>query len=270
MMSYNPAPSCTMVLGRMLRSSVGAVRSRAAEILLVSLQHPDAGPSSAEAWQKVVPILVESTRSPDAKIRSTALTLLALLGPEATCALKQLQSLASESNNAAVRQSVEAAISSIQTLEGLKARDPAARIAAADSLSRMHWRATRGIPALIDALKDEETKVRVAAAHALGTLAGKCQNAVTPLLSALPGEPEASARAAFLEALEAIAPGSPACSMPIGTLYATPIPWCVLPQSLFAKCPPTIRGSPRPQVGTWRPGRRGAAGGGAQSGSGTF
>jgi HEAT repeat protein len=92
----------------------------------------------------------------------------------------------------------------------LKAKDPALRIAAAETMSRMDWRATPGIPALIDALKDHETKVRVASARALGTLASYSKAAVTPLASALPGEPEATARAAFLEALEAIAPGSPA------------------------------------------------------------
>ena len=64
------------------------------------------------------------------------------------------------------------------------------------------------MPALIDALKDHETMVKVVAAHGLGTLGSYSKAAVTPLVTALPGELEATARAAFLEALEAIAPGS--------------------------------------------------------------
>jgi len=50
--------------------------------------------------------------------------------------------------------------------------------------------------------------VKVAAAHGLGTIGSYSKAAVTPLVTALPGEPEPTARAAFLEALEAIAPGS--------------------------------------------------------------
>jgi len=44
--------------------------------------------------------------------------------------------------------------------------------------------------------------VKVAAAHGLGTLGSYSKAAVSPLVAALPGEPEATARAAFLEALE--------------------------------------------------------------------
>ena len=73
----------------------------------------------------------------------------------------------------------------------------------------MDWRAKPGIPALIDVLKDHETKVKVAAARSLGTLEPYSKAAVTPLVTALHAEQEATARAAFLEALEAIAPGSP-------------------------------------------------------------
>jgi len=198
-----------VALGRALKSPVGVIRTRAFEILTDSFKHPHGDPAYAEAWQKVVPILAEAAKSQDPNTRNSALALLGILGPEAAGAVETVRSLASGSQDAAFRKSAEAAISSIDSLEGLKAKAPALRIAAAETLSRLDWRATRAVPSLIAALKDHETSVKVAAARALGTLDAYSKAAAPPLLTALSGEPEATARAAFLEALEAIAPGSP-------------------------------------------------------------
>jgi HEAT repeat protein len=206
----HPVASWIVALGRMLKSQFVSIRARAAEILMESIQHAPTDPFYAEAWRKVVPILAETVRSPDPVTQNAAVTLLGMLGPEAISALDFLRSLVRESHDAAIRKSAESAIVSIDSLEALRSKDPAARVAAAIRLSHMDWRAKPGIPGLVDALKDPETKVKIAAAQALRELGAYSTAAVSPLLLALLPEPDATARAAFLEALEAIAPNEQA------------------------------------------------------------
>ncbi len=195
-------------LGKMLKDPDSAVRARAVEILVDSFKDPLADAPFRETWRKLVPALAEATRSDDALVRSGALTILTLLGPEAGQALASLRSLAHDTQDSAVRTAAEAAIKSMASLDDLKSKDPAARIAACEELGRIGWRATPALPALIGALKDSEAKVRLAAVSALHALGSADGATVTSLATRLTAETDASVRVAILDALEAIAPGS--------------------------------------------------------------
>ncbi len=197
-------------LGKVLEDPSPAIRNRAVEILVESFKDPRPDLPFREAWSKLVPTLGKAARSVDARVRNGALTILTLLGPEAGQALAPLRSLARDTQDASVRAAAEAAIKSMASLENLKAKDPAARVAACADLGRLGWRATSALPALIGALKDPEDKVRLAAVnalHALGPADGATVT-VTTLAAALTAETDASVRVAILDALEAMAPGS--------------------------------------------------------------
>ncbi len=227
----------------MSKSRYGAIRSRAVALLLDSFNHAHADASYAEAWRQVVPLLVEATRGQDGKTREAALTLLGLLGPEAAGALHDLRTLARESHDAAIRKSAEAAISSIDSMERLHSKDPAARIAASETLSRMNWRATPGIPDLIAALKDPQTKVKVAAAHALGSLGEYSKLAVTPLLALCRPSRKAERGRRFWRRWRPSPRATRRCSMPIATPYVIPIPKSARRPSASGEFRPTISGS---------------------------
>ena len=139
---------------------------------------------------------------------AAALKILTLLGPEAGQALASLRSLAHDTQDSAVRAAAEAAIKSIASIDALKAKDPAARIAACEGLRQLGWRATPALPALIGALNDPGVDVRLAAVKALQALGPADGSTVAPLATALTAETDASVRVAILGALEAIAPGS--------------------------------------------------------------
>jgi HEAT repeat protein len=195
-------------LARALKSPGEAIRSRAVEILMGSLSDPGFDPSFREAWLKAVPTLAEATKSDGGEVRDGVLAILGRLGPEAGEALPILRLLAHDSKDPNVRSTAEAAIKSISSLDHLKAKDPAERIAAAATLGRLGWRAAPGVPALIVAIKDPDVNVRLASANALRSLRQDSQTAVTPLSQALLSESSASVRVAILETLEAIAPGT--------------------------------------------------------------
>ena len=199
----------TTSLGRAIKSPAALVRSRALEILFDDFKDPATDPAYRDAWRKLVPILVELTAKEDPRARHAAILLLGMLGPEAGQALPALRSLAHDSSDAGVRTAAEGAITSISCIDALKAKDAAVRIAAAETISRLDWTAAAGIPTLITALTDPETKVRIVAASALGAHAKLSGAAVTPLATALKGEADAGVRVAIVEALEAIAPGTP-------------------------------------------------------------
>jgi HEAT repeat protein len=196
-------------LGRAIKSPAALVRSRAMKLLMDNFNDPGTDPSFRDAWRKIVPILTEVTRSGELSLRIAALALLGRLGPEARESLPALRSLEHESPEAAVRSAAGGAIPSVACIDALNAKDAAVRIAAAEALGRLDWPATAGVPALIIALKDPETQVRIAAANALRTLAKMSGSAVTPLATSLTGEADAGVRVAIIEALEAIAPGTP-------------------------------------------------------------
>jgi HEAT repeat protein len=157
-------------LCKALKSPVQEVRSRAGVVLMVNVPDPDPDPSIREAWRKAVPALTEAIKNEDAQIRHGSLAILSLLGPEAGDALPALRSLAAQTQEAAIKSAAEGAIKSISSIDDLKAKDPAVRIAAALSLGRLNWRAAPALPALIGNLKDPETKVRAAAVNALKAL----------------------------------------------------------------------------------------------------
>ena len=157
-------------LGKLLKDPASEIRTRAVEILVDSFKDPLADASFREAWRKLVPTVAEATRSEDPRVRNGALTILAMLGPEAGQALASLRSLAHDTQDSAVRAAAEAAIKSISSIDDLKAKDPAARIAACEGLGRLGWRATPALPALIDAAQGPEVKVRLAAVGALRAL----------------------------------------------------------------------------------------------------
>ena len=120
----------------------------------------------------------------------------------------RVRSLAVDSQDAGVRFAAESAIKSIACVEDLKAKDPATRAAAAERLGRLGWRAESGLPALVEALKDPEPSVRLAVAHALAALPQSAPTSVAPLASLLPKEPIAEVRAALIDALEILSPGT--------------------------------------------------------------
>jgi len=196
-------------LCRVLKSSIPEIRSRAVEIMMDNFKDPGTDPSFREAWRKAVSPLAEATKSEDNKVHNAALAILGMLGPEAGEALATLRSLVHDSPDAGVRQAARGATQSISSIDDLKAKDPAVRIAAAETLGRLGWRATLALPALIANLKDPEAKVRVAAAKALHALGPASRTAVAPLAAAFAGEADAPVRTAIVEAQEAIAPGTP-------------------------------------------------------------
>ncbi len=192
-----------------LKSAAPEVRSRAGAILLGHFNDADSDDSTREAWRKALPSLTEVTKSEDAKVRHGALAILTLLGPEARDALPALRSLADQSQDAAVKSDAEGAIKSISSIDNLKANDPAVRIAAAVTLGQLGWRATSALPALVVNLKDPDAKVRTAAVNALQVLGPVSGAAVPPLGAALADEADGGVRMAILQALDAIAPGTP-------------------------------------------------------------
>ena len=195
---------------RALKSSEADVRSRAGKILLDELKEADAVTSMREAWRKSVPLLAEVTRSEDATMRFGALEILTLLGPEAREALPALSSLAGHSPDPALKSAAERAIKSISSIDNLKAGDPAVRIAAAETLGQLGWRAMAALPSLFITLKDPESKVRAAAVNAVQALGKASGTAVAPLADALANETDPGVSTAILQALDAIAPGTPA------------------------------------------------------------
>jgi HEAT repeat protein len=198
-------------LCRALKSPASAIRYRAGEILIHSFQTgPGTDPSFREAWRKAVPTVAEATKSADVKVRNGALAILSMLGPEAPAALAPLRTLARDSQDSSVRSAAQAAIDSISCGDRLKASDPTVRIAAAELVGRLDWRATPALPALIATLRDPEPKVRVAAVGALEALGQVSESAVQPLATALAHEADPTVRAAIVGALEAIAPKTPA------------------------------------------------------------
>ncbi len=192
-----------------LTSPTREIRSRASEILMDSFRDPGTDLSFREAWRRAVPALAQATRSEDPKVRTGALTMLRLLGPEATEALPTLRSQVHEASGAVGKLAALAAIESITCVDDLNSKDPAARIAAAGALGRLGWRATSALPALIAKLKDPDVKVRTAAASALRALGQVSGTAVPALAAAQTTEADAIVRVAILEALEVIAPGTP-------------------------------------------------------------
>jgi len=197
-------------LGRALSSAAPEVRSRAMELLMDNFKDRRSDLSFREAWRKIVPAVAEATKSEDARFSNGALAILGMLGPEAEAALTTLRSLPHDAPGAALGPAVEGAIHSITSIEDLKSKDSAVRIAAARTLGRLDWPAARGLPALITTLKDPETKVRLAAANALGALGQLSEPAVQPLAAALAGEADPVVRVGIVEALDAIGPGAPA------------------------------------------------------------
>jgi HEAT repeat protein len=196
-------------LASSLKSPSEPIRSRAVEILVDSMKESVAEDWYREAWRKNVPILAESTASNDAKVRAGAVAILNMLGPEAVQALDSLKSLARDSKNSAEREAAERAVESISSVDRLKAKDPKARIAAAETLGRLGWRAAPAVPALAVAIADPDVEVRLAATNALRVLGSVSVSAVSDLATALPREPDAAVRVAALAALDAIAPASP-------------------------------------------------------------
>ena len=192
-----------------LKSAAPEVRSRAGAILLGHFNDADSDDSTREAWRKALPSLAEVTKSEDVKVRQGALAILTLLGPEARDALPALRSLADQSPDAAVKSDAEGAIKSISSIDNLKANDPAVRIAAAVTLGQLGWRATSALSGLVVNLKDPDAKVRTAAVNALQVLGPVSGAAVRPLAAALADEADGGVRVAILQALDAIAPGTP-------------------------------------------------------------
>ena len=198
-----------IALASALKSPAEPIRHRAIEILVDSIKDPDAEDWHRDAWRKTVPILEESTASKDSRVRAGVVAILGMLGPEATRALDALKTLARDSKDSAERAGADGAIASISSVDRLKAVDPKARIAAAETLSRLGWRATSAVPALAAAVADPDAEVRLAATKALQVLGSASAAAVAALATAIPREPDAPIRVATLEALDAIAPGSP-------------------------------------------------------------
>ena len=128
--------------------------------------------------------------------------------PRGCGGLGTLRTLAHDTQNSAVRSAAERAIRSISVIEGLKAQDPAARIAAAETVGGLGWRATPALPALLVRSRIPEVKVRLASGGALRALDIGDIAAVSALATALPAESNAAVRAAFLDTLETIAPGT--------------------------------------------------------------
>ena len=159
---------------------------------------------------QLAPVLAEATKSDDGKVSNGAWTLLRMLGPEAGGALTTLRSLAHDSKEAAAPSAAVEAIKSICVIDRLKDKEASVRCDAALTLGRLGWPATSGLPALIALLEDPEKNVRVAAANSLRSLGRVSESAVSPLAAALRSELDPMVRAAIVEALEAIAPGSPA------------------------------------------------------------
>jgi HEAT repeat protein len=202
------ATSWIEALGKLIKSSTPEIRSRAVEILVASLNEKQADAQFRDAWRKLVPVLIEGTRSEDAKVRHGSLTALSQLGPEAAPALAPLRSLARETRDPPVRAAADGVIASISSAEHLKAVDAAARIAACESLAGLGWRAEQALPALFTTLGDPDVKVRLAALAALRSLGSTDGSTVPVLTKALGAESDPPVRAAMLEALEAVAPGS--------------------------------------------------------------
>jgi HEAT repeat protein len=195
-------------LAAALKSPAEPIRDRAVYILMDSMRNPRAEDWYRDGWRKIVPSLAEATASKDGRVRGGVLAVLTWLGPEAVEALGTLRALARDSQDSALRLATEGVIRSISVKEGLTAKDPEARIAAAEMLGRMGWRAGPCLPALITAFADPDAKVRLAVLNSMRSLGHDSEPAVTTLATALPGETNASARVAIIESLETIAPGT--------------------------------------------------------------
>jgi hypothetical protein len=159
------APLCNA-----LNSSVTVLQYRAGEILIDALKDSDATPAFRAGWRKGVHSLAGALTNKDLKVRHGALAILSLLGPEALEALAPLRSLAHDTQDAAMRLAALTTIKSISCADDLTNDDPAIRVASAEMIGRLGWRATSAVPALIDRLTDSETKVRYAAVSALRSL----------------------------------------------------------------------------------------------------
>ena len=197
-----------VAMGALLTSPTAAIHSRAVEILSKSLDDAPADPHFVATWEKLVPIVADRVRSDDPKLRQLCLGLLTRLGPLAAGSLPSLRAIAREAGEGQDRSAVEEAIRSVSSVEGLKAPAPAARIAACKALAGAGWRATRAIPALVSSLKDPDAKVRIAAVRALESLGSPEGPAAAGLGDAPTAEADPPVRAAMVNALETIAPGS--------------------------------------------------------------
>jgi len=195
-------------LAMSLKSPSEPIRDRAVEILQDSMRNPRAEDWYRDAWRGIVPNLAEATASKDGKVRGGALAILSWLGPEAVDALGTLKTLARDSQDSALRLVAEGAIRSISVKEGLTAKDPATRIAAAETFGRLGWRAGPALPALIAAFKDPDARVRLAVISSMRSLGHASEPAMTTLATALPDETSVAARVAIIEALETVAPGA--------------------------------------------------------------
>ena len=78
------------------------------------LQGSAGDPACRKAWQKAVPTLAEAARSEDVNVRTGALAMLSMLGPEAGQALEPLRALARGTQDPAVCAGAESAIESIR------------------------------------------------------------------------------------------------------------------------------------------------------------
>ena len=78
-------------LGRCLKDPAPEIRTRALLLMVGSFKDPLGDPACRKAWQKAVPTLAEAARSEDANVRTGALAMLSMLGPEAGQALEPLR-----------------------------------------------------------------------------------------------------------------------------------------------------------------------------------
>ena len=171
--------------------------------------------------------------------------------PKPAAAHDTLKALARDSKDAGIRQQAERAVQSVSVKDELTSKDPATRIAAAETVGGLAWRAGPALPALIATVKDPEPKVRLAAVTALRSLGKEGEPALTALATALPAETDASVRIAMLETIEAIAPGTrPVIDAHLGLLHP-PIRWSGRPPQPFRRSlgmNPSSRLWPRPSV----------------------
>jgi HEAT repeat protein len=196
-------------LGRSITSETPEIPFRAMEILADNFKDRGVDPSFRDAWRKIVPTLTESTKSKDKKIANGAVSILTMLGPEAEEALPTLKALEHDAPDAGTRSAAESAIKSISSASDLKSKDPAIRLAAAETLGRLDWPAARAIPELVAVLKDPDATVRIAAVNAFGALGHLSAPAVQPLATALASDADPRVRTAIVGVLEGIAPRTP-------------------------------------------------------------
>jgi HEAT repeat protein len=207
--NFHPKALWIEAMCKQLMSASPEVRSRAGEILVDNFKDRDSDPSFREAWRKSVPSLARAIQTDDVRVRNGAVAILSMLGPAAGEALPALRSLANHTLDASVKSAAQGAITSISSVDDLKAREPSVRAAAAMALGRLGWPATAAVPALATLLKDPEIQVRLAAVKALEALGAVSKSAVPALAAALAGEPESAIRVAIVQAAEAVEPGAP-------------------------------------------------------------